>query len=130
MILLFTLTLIKLLLDRSRKIKHFRLLNNCVGIFFNLFRSNNKVSKDNKFSKALSLMLFILLSDSFKIWRFFSENVPFWIICILFFDKSSICRESNPKKLSDGTYTTRLFEISMVSRNVLLANSFSGSVYK
>ena len=124
------LTLIRLLLDKSRKVKQSTLWNSRIGILCNLFRSNNKVSKACKLSKAFSLILHILLSESFNIWSVFNEKVPFSMRCILFLDKSNICRDSRPTKLSEGMYITWLFEISMVSRNELLANSFSGREYK
>lgn len=96
----------------------------------NLFRSNNKVSKAWRLSKAFSLILHILLSDSFNIWSVFSENVPFSIRCILFLDKSNICNDSSPMKLSEGMYIIWLLEMSMVSKNELFANNFSGREYK
>lgn len=122
------LTVIRLLLDKSRNVKQWRLWNNFGGIFFNLFLNRSKVSRERRFLKALSVMLLILFSDSFNTCNFFKGKVPFSIRNILFFDRSNVRMESKPIKVSDGIYTIWLLDISKVSRKELLLKRRSGNV--
>lgn len=118
------------MLDKSKNDRQNRNWNKHVGNWRKLFLSSNNVSKDGSLSKALSVILLILLSDNFNIWRFFNMNVSFPIACILFFDKSNINNDSSPMNAFEAMLLILLLDMSIVSKTELFTKRRSGSVIK